>query len=244
MLIFRIICVAAVLMALASAIHAQDYPSRIIRIMIGFPPGGQIDAVARIVGQELSKSLGQPVVMENKAGVGGGTAAEFVARSAPDGYTLIAVPGVHSVTPYMFKNLNYHPADDFEWISSINFYPYMIVVGANSRFKTLRDLLEAARAKAHAVTVGSPSIGSLQHLSAELLAQSAKVDFLSVPYRGEAPALNGLLSGDVDFVVSTTVAIPQVNDGRLRALAVTGRSRLKELPNVPTVESSVSPNST
>jgi tripartite-type tricarboxylate transporter receptor subunit TctC len=231
----RLLAALAILFAFAAPVHAQDYPNKLIKLMHGFPPGGQVDVVARIMAQELSKRLGQSIVVENKPGVGGGLVAQDVAKAEPDGHTLLIVPGSHSITTAIFKQLRYHPVDDFDWISSIAFYPYIVIVKKDSKYATLKDLLDAARAKSGAVTIGSPSVGSVQHMSAELMAQATGVKFVHVPYRGEAPAFNGLLSGDVDFIVSTTVAIPQVHSGQVRALAVTGTKRLKELPDVPTV---------
>ena len=227
------------LIALTASASAQDYPNRMIKMLQGFPPGGNVDAVARLVGQEMSKSLGQPVVVEAKPGLAGSLAAEAVARAEPNGYTLLAVPSAHAATAALSRTLQYRPLDDFAWISTVSTYPFVLTVRKDSKYHSLVELLNAARADPGKLTYGSAGVGTIPHMVVELLASMAKVKWLHVPYRGEAPSFTGLLSGDIDFVVNTTtVAVPQVKEGTVRALAVTSRSRWKDLPNVPTVEES------
>jgi tripartite-type tricarboxylate transporter receptor subunit TctC len=234
--------VVAAFIALISGIvaaSAQDYPNRPIRMLQGFPPGGNVDAVARLVGQEMSKTLGQPIVVEAKPGQAGSLAAEAVARAEPDGYTLLTVPSAHAATAALSKTLKYRPLDDFTWISTVSFYPFVLSVRKDSKYGTLSELLDAARANPGKLTYGSAGIGSIPHMVVELLASMAKVKWVHVPYRGEAPSFTGLLSGDVDFVVNTTtVAVPQVKEQTVRALAVTSQSRWKDLPDVPSVAES------
>ena len=225
------------LVALSAPASAQDYPNRLIKMLQGFPPGGNVDAVARVLAQEMSKGLGQSIVVEAKPGQAGSLAAEAVARADPDGYTLLTVPSAHAVTGALSKTIKYKPVDDLEWISAVSSYPFVLSVRKDSKYKTLDDLLRAARAEPGKVTYGSAGLGSTLHMAVELLANAAKVKFLHVPYRGEAPSFTGLLTGDVDFVINTTtVATPQVKSGEVRGIAVTSRTRWKDLPDVATVE--------
>ena len=225
------------LVALSAPASAQDYPNRMIRMLQGFPPGGNVDAVARVLAQEMSKGLGQSIVVEAKPGQAGSFAAEAVARAEPDGYTLLTVPSAHAVTGALSKTIKYKPLDDLEWISTVSSYPFVLSVRKDSKYKTLDELLRAARAEPGKVSYGSAGLGSTLHMAVELLANTAKVKFLHVPYRGEAPSFTGLLTGDVDFVINTTtVAAPQVKSGEVRGIAVTSRIRWKDLPDIATVE--------
>jgi tripartite-type tricarboxylate transporter receptor subunit TctC len=233
----RALAALLALVALAAPAIAQDYPNRVIKMLQGFPPGGNVDAVARVLAQEMSKGLGQPIVVEAKPGQAGSLAAEAVARADADGYTLLTVPSAHAVTGALSKTVKYKPVDDLEWISSVSFYPFVLSVRKDSKYKTLDELLRAARAEPGKVSYGSAGLGSTLHMAVELLAHTAKVKFLHVPYRGEAPSFTGLLTGDVDFVINTTtVATPQVKSGEVRGIAVTSRTRWKDLPDVATVE--------
>jgi tripartite-type tricarboxylate transporter receptor subunit TctC len=233
----RALAALLALVALAAPALAQDYPNRVIKMLQGFPPGGNVDAVARVLAQEMSKGLGQSIVVEAKPGQAGSLAAEAVARADPDGYTLLTVPSAHAVTGALSKTIKYKPVDDLEWISSVSFYPFVLSVRKDSKYKTLDELLRAARAEPGKVSYGSAGLGSTLHMAVELLAHTAKVKFLHVPYRGEAPSFTGLLTGDVDFVINTTtVATPQVKSGEVRGIAVTSRTRWKDLPDVATVE--------
>jgi tripartite-type tricarboxylate transporter receptor subunit TctC len=237
----RIIVAAAVAWAavVAPSAKADDYPNHVIKLIIGFPPGGNVDSVGRVLAQELAKGLGQPVVVENKPGVVGSLAAELVSRMPADGYTLLLVPGAHPVNAAIHKSLNYKPVDDFEWISMATSYPFAISVRGASPLHSLKDLLAAAKAKPGVVSNGSSGSGSVQHMTAELLANAAGVKFLEVPYKGEALALTAALAGEVDFVVTTTtLVVPHLGSGALRPLAVTSKTAWKELPGVPTVDQS------
>jgi tripartite-type tricarboxylate transporter receptor subunit TctC len=218
-------------------LHAQDYPNRVIKMLQGFPPGGNVDAVARVLAQEMSKGLGQTIVVEGKPGLAGSLAADAVARADPDGYTLLTVASAHAVTGALSKTIKYKPVDDLEWISTVSSYPFVLSVRKDSKYQTLGELLRAARAEPGKVSYGSAGLGSTLHMAVELLANTAGVKFLHVPYRGEAPSFTGLLTGDVDFVINTTtVATPQVKSGEVRGIAVTSRTRWKDLPDVATVE--------
>ena len=229
-------------LALAAALFsttvaaAEDYPSRTVRLIVGFPPGGNVDAVARVLAQDMTKGLGQPVVVDNTSGVQGSLAAELVARSPADGYTLLVVSGAHPVNAAIYKSLSYDSVNDFEWISIATSYPFAISVRGASPLKSLKDLLAAAKAKPGTVSNASSGPGSVLFMTAELIGSVAGVKFLEVAYKGEAPALTAALAGEVDCVVTTTTAVvPHIGTGALRPLAVTSRTRWKDLPDVPTV---------
>jgi tripartite-type tricarboxylate transporter receptor subunit TctC len=225
------------LVALASAATAQDYPNRPIKFMHGFPPGGNVDIIARLLGNEMSKGLGQSIIVEAKPGVAGSLAAEAVARSEPDGYTLLMVPSAHPAHGALSKNVSYKVVDDFEWISVASFYPFLICVRADSRFQTVKELIDAARKDPGALKYGSAGVGSILHTTVELMANETGTKFLHIPYRGEAPAITALLQGDIDFIAATSGPIsPRVRSGEFRALAVTGKTRWRDFPDVPTVE--------
>jgi tripartite-type tricarboxylate transporter receptor subunit TctC len=233
----RLLAAFAMLAALATPAAAQDYPNRLIRIMHGFPPGGNIDLIARLLVGELQKGLGQSIVVEAKPGQAGAVAAEAVARSEPDGYTLLILPSAHPAHGALSKNVRYKVVDDFQWISTASFYPFLVAVRKDSRFQSLKQLLDEARAKPGELKYGSAGVGSILHTTVELLANQTKTKFLHVPYRGELPAITGLLTGDFDFIAATTGPItPRVQSGEMRALAVTGKERWRDLPNVPTVD--------
>jgi tripartite-type tricarboxylate transporter receptor subunit TctC len=239
----RIILAAAVLFAAwTGAATAQNYPSRLIKIMQGFPPGGNVDIIARILAHEMEKGLGQSIVVEGKPGLAGALAADAVARSDADGYTLLVVPSAHPAYAALSKNVKFKVVDDFTWISVASFYPFLIAVRKDSRFQTLKQLIDEARSKPGHIKYGSAGVGSILHTTVELMANETKTKFLHVPYRGEAPALTGMLTGDIDFIAATTGPIsPRIRSGEFRALAVTGKTRWRDFPNVPTVDEAAIP---
>jgi tripartite-type tricarboxylate transporter receptor subunit TctC len=239
----QLVAMIAVLAALSSgALAQQPYPNRLIHLLQGFPPGGNVDIIARILAHEMEKGLGQSIVVEAKPGLAGALAAESIARSEPDGYTLLMLPSAHPAYGALSKNVKYKVVDDFTWISVASFYPFMIAVKADSRFKTLKQLIDEARAKPGDLKYGSAGIGTILHTTVELMANQTKTKFLHVPYRGEAPALTGLLQGDVDFAAVTTGPISaRVKSGEFRALAVTGKTRWRDFPDVPTVDEGAIP---
>ena len=231
------VAVAAALVASAPASQAQDYPNRLIKMIQGFPPGGNVDLIARILATEMEKSLGQSIVVEAKPGLAGALAAETVARADADGYTLLVLPSAHPAYGALAKNVKFKVVDDFSWISVASFYPFIICVKADSRFKTLKQLIDEARAKPEELKYGSAGVGTILHTTVELMANQTRTKFLHVPYRGEAPVLTGLLQGDVDFVAVTTGPISErLKTGEFRALPVTGKTRWRDFPNVPTVD--------
>jgi len=239
----RFIVALAVLAGLSTVTLAQQaYPNRLIKIIHGFPPGGNVDIIARVIGNEMEKSLGQSIVIEAKPGLAGALAAEAIARSDADGYTLMMVPSAHPAYGALSKNVKYKVVDDFTWISVASFYPFMICVKADSRFQTLKQLIDEARARPGELKYGSAGVGSILHTTVELMGVETKTKYLHVPYRGEAPAITGLLQGDIDFIAATTGPISsRVKSGEFRALAVTGKTRWRDFPNVPTVDEATIP---
>jgi tripartite-type tricarboxylate transporter receptor subunit TctC len=216
---------------------AQSFPDRPLRLVVGFAPGGNVDVIARLLAQEMSKGLGQTIVVESKPGQAGAIAAEMVARAAPDGYTLLLANGAHPVTAALYKSIKFKPVDDFAWISTASFYPFVLCVRKDSKFNTLQELIKAGQSGDSSVSYGSGGVGSIHHMTTELLALATHSRFQHIPYRGEAPGVTGLLSGDVAFMpLTVTLAVQHTQSGALRALGVTGKNRSKDLPDVPTFE--------
>jgi len=219
------------------AAQAQTYPTRPIKIIQGFAPGGNADTIARVIGNELSRSLGQPVVVEARAGAGGNLASDAVAKSAPDGYTLVLLTGGHTASAGLYKSLPFDPVESFDMISTISQFPFLFMVRADSPYANLKAVLDAARAKPQAIAYGSAGIGSTHHLTGELLAKTANVPMLHVPFKGDAAGVTSLLGGDMPLMVgSPTVALPQVKAGKARVLAVSSNTRFSALPDAPTAD--------
>jgi tripartite-type tricarboxylate transporter receptor subunit TctC len=229
-------CAAAAAVGWTPWAFAQAYPERPIKIYQGFAPGGNADAIARAVGLEMGKTLGQPIVVEAQSGAGGTIAAATVARARPDGYTLLLATGGHAVAGALYNTLPYKSVADFEMISTLTYFPFLIVVNANSKVQGLAEVLAAARAAPGTVAYGTAGVGSTHHLAGELLAKMAGAPMLHVPYRGDAASLTALLGGDIPFIVAPPTAVmSNILAGKLRAIATTGPQRWPGLPNVPTV---------
>mgnify|MGYP006197987787 FL=1 len=206
--------------------QAETYPERPIRMLQGFAPGGNADNIARVIGIEIGKTLGQPIVVEAQSGAGGTLAAGTVARAKPDGYTLLLATGGHAVAGALYNTLPYRTVQDFDAVSTITFFPFLVVTTAESKYKSFSDVLTAARAAPGAVAYGTAGIGSTHHLAGELLAKMAGVQMLHVPYRGDSASLTALLSGDVPFIIAPpTAVLSNIKGGKLRALAATGNRR-------------------
>jgi len=215
---------------------AQTWPARPVMVMQGFAPGGNADNIARIVGAELALQLGQPIVVESKAGAGGTIAAGTVARAAPDGYTLLLATGAHAIAAALYDKLPYDTEKAFEPVSALTSFPFLVVVNKDSQYASLGELLAQARAKPEKLNFGSAGVGTGQHMTGELLAVGAGVKLTHVPYRGESAALTAVLGNETDFVlVAPTAAIGHIKSGKLRALATSGAARWPGLPDVPTV---------
>jgi tripartite-type tricarboxylate transporter receptor subunit TctC len=227
-------------MAVTPAIaKSVAWPSRPITLMHGFPPGGPVDTLSRLLAEGLSVRLGQPVMVEPKPGATGTLASGLAAHATPDGYTLVAIPGTYVATAAMFRTLPYRPIDDFTFISTTAEYPLVLVTHPGSPIQTLADILRIARSRPTPLLYGTAGIGSLQHLSMELFAKKANIQLQHVPYKGGAPAITDLLGKRIDLVLDPPTALIEfVNDNKLRALAVTGANRFFGLPNVPTVAES------
>ncbi len=232
-----VITITAILLSLVTPwAAAQGYPERPIKLLQGFAPGGNADTIARVVGTEMTKSLGQPIVVEAQAGAGGTIASTSVARAKPDGYTLLLATGGHVVAGAVYKELAYKPVEDFEMISTVTYFPFLWVVRADSRYQNMEQLLADARAKPKNVAYGSAGIGSTHHLAGELLGKLSNTDLLHVPYRGDAGSITAVLAGDVPVIVAPpTAVIANIKAGKLRAIAVTGPQRWPEMPNIQTV---------
>lgn len=231
-----ILTLAAASMALPFQAQAQNFPDRPIKVMQGFAPGGNADTIARTVGTEMSKGLGQSMVVEAQAGAGGTIAANTVAKSRPDGYTLLLATGGHAVAGAMYNNLPYRTVQDYEMVGTITYFPFLVVVPANSKYASLSALLAAARANPTEVSYGTAGIGSTHHLAGELLASMSKSPLLHVPFRGDSASLTALLGGEIPMIIAPPTAVmPNIKAGKLRAIATTGPQRWQGLPDVPTV---------
>ena len=222
---------------LAASAWAQSWPQKPVRFIVPFPPGGATDISARLLGEKLTQIWGQQVVIENRGGAGGGVGAAEAARAAPDGYTLFFPAGsVVTANQHIYAKLNYDPEKDFVPITSVVSGPQVVAVPLNSPYKTVKDLIDSARANPGKLTFGHAGIGSQTHLAAENFVNSAKIDAVAVPYKGEGPALAGLVSGEISFTVTNLAAtLPHISSGRVRALGVTSRAEAPQLPGVPPV---------
>lgn len=233
----HLLLVAAAIAAFSVApVQAQSYPDRPITLVVGFGPGGNADIVARLVGQKMSEALGQPIVVENKGGAGGLIANESVAKAPPDGYRLGLVSGAFPAQAAALPKLPFDPQSDFTWIGTIVSYPLVIAVPQSSPFKSLPDLISAARAQPGALNYPSPGNGSLFHLATEVFAAQAGIEMTHIPFRGGSQQLTELIAGRLSFMFDTySVVQPSLQGGRLRALGVTSAQRLPQLPDVPAV---------
>jgi tripartite-type tricarboxylate transporter receptor subunit TctC len=212
------------------------YPAKPVKLVIPYPPGGGTDITGRAMAQKLSEFLGQSVVIENKPGATGMIGAASVAKSAPDGYTvLFGAASEMAINASLFKNMTYDPRTDFEPVTLVATFPLVFIAPATTN-QSLKELIEAARAKPDSVSYGSIGSGSPQHLAAELLSSMAKARFLHIPYKGSGPLVQDAVGGHVDMAVSSVpAAVPLVRAGKLRALAVTSSARSEAMPDVPTM---------
>jgi tripartite-type tricarboxylate transporter receptor subunit TctC len=219
---------------------AQEYPARPIRLVVGFPPGGNVDVVGRIVAQKMSEGLSQQVLPENRTGAGSIIANEFVAKSSPDGYTLLVVSGAFVTQAATMKKLPYDPLRDFSFVSTIVTYPLVFSVRSDSRFRDLDEFIAYVRSNPGKINYPSPGMGTLYHLAGELFVSMAGIDMQHVPFRGGAEPLTEVLSGRMELLIDAlTNSYPQIQAGKFRPLAVSSLERSPSLPLVPTVASSV-----
>jgi len=235
---------AAAMLALGGSALAQDtWPSKPVRMIVPFAPGGSTDVVARMVGQRLSVLWGQPVVVENRAGAGGNVGADVVAKAPGDGYMLLMASGSVTINPALYKKMPFDTKKDLLPITNVAQGPMLVVVQDASPHKSLKDLIAAAKARPGTINFASAGVGSQVHLAGENFADAAGVDIQHVPYKGEALGYNDLIAGQVQMMVGNFAAASAlVGPNRLRPLAVTSRQRMPQMPEVPTAHEAGLPN--
>jgi len=216
---------------------AQDYPSKPVRLIVPFPPGGGNDTIARLMGQKLAPALGQQVLVDNRPGAGGTIGADLAAKAPADGYTLfLAGVASHGINPNLQKKLPYDPVRDFAGVSLIASAPLLVVVHPSLPVTSVRQLIALAKARPGAINFASNGNGSSSHLAGEMFRMMTGTDMVHIPYKGLSPALTDLLSGQVQLAFTSAVAmLPQVKAGKLRAIAMTGARRSQAIPEIPTV---------
>lgn len=234
------ILVSVALSCSAIAGHAQTWPANPIKLIIPFPPGGGTDILSRIVGNKLAESNRWTIVAENRGGAGGTIGVGEAAKAAANGYTLLMGQKDNmAVAPWLYKSLAYDPIRDFTAVAHVAYTPVVIVTAVDSRFKTLADVVSAARSAPGTITYGSPGNGTTIHLAGEALNAAANIKLVHVPYKGSSPAMVDVMGGTVDLALSSVPsAISQIKAGKLRALAVTSAKRSTSMPDVPTVAES------
>jgi len=241
--VLQLVCAVALIATYSGLVLAQgaaDYPSKPIRIIVPFSPGGGTDTLTRIVAQKLSESWNQPVITDNRPGAGGTLASDLAAKAPPDGYTLLmGMIATHSMSPHLYKNLTYDAIRDFAPITLAVVSPNILVVHPSIPAKNVAELIAYAKANPGKLNYGSAGIGSPAHLAGELFRSQAKVDIVHVPYKGGAPAVAALLAGEISMMFAGPIeSLPQVRAGKLRALAVTTPTRFEAAPELPTMAES------
>ena len=235
-MIAPLLLAAGLIAAAAPAAQAQDYPKGPIRFIVPVPAGGGVDLLARTIGAKMATSMGVPVVIENKAGASAAIGTADLAKAPGDGYTIMMAYSTHATNPVFNPNLAYDTDKDFTAVAFVGYIPLIMVTQPNSGIDSVRKLVDMARAKPGSIAYASGGAGAGAHLSGELFKYLAKVDLIHVPYKGNAPALNDVLGGQVPVMWDTiTTALPHVKSGKLRALAVTSRKRSPLAPDVPTM---------
>ena len=216
---------------------AQSYPVKPVRFILPFPPGGPTDILGRILGQKLADQLGQPVVPENRPGAGGNVGTEYAAKTPPDGYSIVLTSPTLAISPSLYKKLNYDPVKDFTPISLVAQIPNVLLVHPSVPAKTLKELVQLAKANPGKLNFGSGGLGTSNHLGSEMLKSLAKINIVHVPYKGSNMAMLGMIGGEVDMVViGIPPTLPQIQAGKVRALAVLSAERVPALPRVPTAK--------
>lgn len=233
------VCAMAALMGVTQYADAQPYPAKPLRIVVPFPAGGGVDATARIVGQKLAQQLGQTVTIDNRPGAAGTIGADHVAKSAPDGYTLlVAGPGAISVATLIFSRLPYLPARDLAPVSMLVTMPYILVTHPSIPATNARELIALARAHPGKLNMASGGAGTGQHLAGEQFKLMSKINMVHIPYKGTAPAIADIMGGHADLTFSDPTVLPQLATGKLKAIGVSGQSRYPPLPQVPVIADS------
>jgi tripartite-type tricarboxylate transporter receptor subunit TctC len=222
-----------------SPIHAQNYPTHPIRLIVPFAAGGAVDVLARLLGAKLSEQLGQPVVVENRPGAGGTLAADAVAKSPPDGYTILQNTNGAAIAPALYKSLPFDAVHDFAPVTQLVASNLVLVASPKSGIASVQDLLARAKANPGKLNYGSSGVGNPLHLTMEMFKLATGTDILAVPYRGDAQINAALITGDVEVaVVPLATAVPLIQDGRVRGLAITGTRRSPTVPDLPTIAES------
>ncbi|MBG9390669.1 tripartite tricarboxylate transporter substrate binding protein [Caenimonas aquaedulcis] len=236
----RALVLGSLALAYAGAFaQTGPYPSRPIKLIVGYPAGGASDVAARIIGQKLSERMGQAVVVENRAGSAGNIGADAVAKAAPDGYTLLLGTISLSVNPSLYPKMTYDPVKDLTAISMISSTPFLLVVNPATPYKTVRELLDAAKKSPGVINYATAGNGSGSHLFTELLDSTANIKLTHVPYKGAAPAMNDVLGNQVGLTFDNIITtLPLVKAGKLRPLAVSTKQRSKVAPDIPTLDES------
>lgn len=238
-LIIRAISATGLALCAFNAIAADTYPSKPIKWVVPFPPGGAMDSMARTLGEKLSVNMKQPVIVENRPGAGGAIGSNIVAKAAPDGHTMMIVSIGHAVNPSIYPKLQYDAAKDFKPVSLVAIVPNLLVAHPSVKANNIKELIALAKAQPGKLTYASAGNGTTVHLSAELFNSMAGVDIMHVPYKGSAPAVTDLIGGQVNIMFdSLSSAKPYVQSGKLKALAVTTAKRSSAFPNVPTIAES------
>jgi len=228
--------VAAVLALALAMPAAAQWPAKPVKIVVAFTPGGVHDTVTRILSVPLGEALGQPIVIENRAGAGGNIAAESVAKAAPDGYTFLVASEAMASNPALYTKLAYDPARDLAPVAKLADYPVALITYPGLPASNVAEFVALAKAKPGSISYGSAGVGAAGHLAAEQFSQLAGIEMVHVPYKGGAPALADLVAGRIQAMfLSVQLSAPQVKAGRLKALAIAGRTRAAQLPNVPTI---------
>jgi tripartite-type tricarboxylate transporter receptor subunit TctC len=222
------------------ALAQSAYPAKPIKFVVPYPPGGPLDTVARLTGQKLGERLGQPVIVENKPGAGGNLGADAVAKSAPDGYTiLMGAVATHAINPALYKKMPYDAEKDFQPVTLLVSTPNVLVVNPSVKANTVKEFIELAKAEPNKMNFGSGSNGSAGHLAGELFKSMAAVEIIHVPYKGGAPAMTDLLAGQIQLMFDNLAnSMPNIKSGKLRALAVTTAKRSSFAPDLPTIAES------
>jgi tripartite-type tricarboxylate transporter receptor subunit TctC len=221
----------------SAVVSAQNYPTKPIRLIVPWPPGGGVDTSARLISQPLQERLGQPIVVENKPGASGNIGTAIAVQEKPDGYTLLQGSlSPNAVNPHLFKRLGFDPEKDFTFIASIYTVPSFLVVPASSPFKTAQELVAYAKANPGKLNFGSGGVGSSQHLFAVMFKAATGIDIVHVAYKGTSPSETALVAGQVDFMLDPPTCLPFVQAGKLRILGVASNVRNSALPDVPTLD--------
>jgi tripartite-type tricarboxylate transporter receptor subunit TctC len=232
----RFLAAALAFAAALPAAFAADWPAKPITLVVPFPAGGSTDAVARLIAQRLGEKLGQQVVVDNKAGAGGNLGTDLVAKAAPDGHTIaLSTSGPLANNKFLYKSMAFDALKDLTPVVAVGEIPMGIAVNPGLKVNSLKEFLDQARARPGKLTIGNPGNGTIGHLTAELVKSQAKVHALSVPYKGDTPAITDTVGGSIDAVVlPITALVPQIQGGKLKGLAVTSRQRFAGLPDMPT----------